>query len=345
MTALGLLLALLAWPFLDTLASLMGAQGPVRASAVTYLRIRFVAAPAVLVTIVAFGALRGLQDMRTPFWIAVTVNVVNVVLDAALIFGVGPVPALGVAGAAWATTAAQIVGAAWAVAAVWRALGPFTRVRARAMLELFVVGRDLVLRTGLLLAFILLATRSATQAGAEPAAANQAVRQVWTLTALLLDAFAATTQTLVGFFLGAGQRALARRAALVGCQWGVAAGLVLTAAMLAATQPIAWLLVPPEARAVFPAAWTVAALAQPLNALSFITDGAHWGTGDFRYLRNGMLAATLAGALLLASVDVGAPGALVAIWTVTVAWTVVRASFGVLRIWPGIGDAPLGGRG
>jgi len=338
---LGVALALVVWPFLDALAGLMGAHGAVRAAAVTYLRIRFVAAPAVLATLVAFGALRGLQDMRTPFRIAVAVNLVNVVLDAALIFGVGPVPALGVAGAAWATSVAQIAGAAWAIAAVWRALGPFTRVRARAMLELFVVGRDLVLRTGLLLAFILLATRAATQAGPEPAAANQAVRQVWTLTALLLDAFAATTQTLVGYFLGGGRRTLARGAARVGCQWGVAAGLVLAASMLAATGPVAWLLVPPTAQAAFPAAWTVAALAQPLNAVSFITDGVHWGTGDFRYLRNVMLLATLAGASLLACIDVTAPGALLTIWVVTVAWTVIRASFGVLRIWPGIGAAPL----
>jgi Na+-driven multidrug efflux pump len=50
---------------------------------------------------VAFGALRGRQDMRTPFRIAVSVNVT---LDALLIFGAGPVPPLGVAGAAWATS-------------------------------------------------------------------------------------------------------------------------------------------------------------------------------------------------------------------------------------------------
>ena len=46
-------------------------------------------------------------------------------------------------------TASQIAGAAWAVAAVRRALGPLGRVRARAMLDLLVVGRDLVLRTAL----------------------------------------------------------------------------------------------------------------------------------------------------------------------------------------------------
>ena len=339
----GTLLALLAWPFLHDLAAFMGAGDAVLADAVTYLRIRLVAAPAVLATIVAFGALRGRQDMRTPFRIAVAVNVVNVVLDALLIFGAGPIPALGVAGAAWATSASQIVGALWAVTAVWRVLGPFARVRLRTLLELLVVGRDLVLRTALLLAFLLLATRAATHAGADAGAAHQAVRQVWTLTALLLDAYAATTQTLVGFFLGAGRVAVARRVAAVGCQWGVATGALLVVAMLAGTRQVEWLLVPAAASDVFTAAWIVAALAQPLNALSFVTDGVHWGTGDFRYLRNAMLAATLAGAVLLALVDVRSPDALLHVWLATAAWITIRAAFGVLRVWPGIGRAPLRG--
>jgi MATE family multidrug resistance protein len=337
----GTLLALLAWPFLDGLAAFMGAGDTVRADAVVYLRIRLFAAPAILATIVAFGALRGRQDMRTPFWIAVSINVANVLLATLLIFGAGPVPALGVAGAGWATTVSQIAGALWAVLAAWRALGPFARVELRAMLDLLVVGRDLVLRTALLLAFLLLATRAATHAGADAGAAHQAVRQVWTLTALLLDAYAATAQTLVGFFLGAGRTAVARRVAAVGCQWGFATGLLLTVAMLAGTKPVAWLLVPVAASGAFPAAWTVAALAQPLNALSFVTDGVHWGTGDFRYLRNAMLAATLAGALLLALVDVASPEALLQVWLVTAAWIAIRAAFGVLRVWPGSARAPL----
>ena len=340
--ASGAALALLCWPFADALAAFMGADGAVRSDAVVYLRIRLLAAPAILATIVAFGALRGRQDMRTPFRIAVSVNVVNVALDALLIFGAGPVPALGVAGAAWATTASQVAGAGWAVAAAWRALGPFVRVRLRTLVALLVVGRDLVLRTALLLAFLLLATRTATHAGPDAGAAHQAVRQVWLLTALLLDAFAATSQTLVGFFLGAGRVAVARRAAAVGCAWGGATGVLLAAAMLAGTGAVAWLLVPAGAAGPFFAAWAVAALAQPLNALSFVTDGVHWGTGDFRYLRNAMLLATAVGALLLALIDVHAPDALLSVWLATAAWIALRAGFGVLRVWPGVGRAPLG---
>ncbi|MEW6269727.1 MAG: MATE family efflux transporter, partial [Thermodesulfobacteriota bacterium] len=204
-----------------------------------------------------------------------------------------------------------------------------------------VVGRDLVVRTGLLLLFLLLATRVATLAGAESGAAHQAIRQVWVLTALVLDAYAATAQTLVGYFLGAHRKALARRVAGVGCRWGVATGALLTVAMLLGREQVAWLLVPPAAQPVFATAWTVAALAQPLNALSFVTDGVHWGTGDFRYLRNAMLLATATGAAALVPIDPHGAGTLLEVWLVTAAWIAIRAAFGVVRVWPGLGASPL----
>jgi len=339
---LGTALAAAAWPVADALVELLGARGALREEAAVYLRIRFLGAPAILVTLVAFGALRGVQDMRTPLRIAVTVNVLNVALDALLIFGAGPVPALGVAGAAWATSASQVAGAVWAVAAVRGLLGPVSGVRLASVVRLFVVGRDLVLRTALLLLFLAAGTRVATLAGADAGAAHQGVRQVWILTALVLDAYAATAQSLVGYFLGAGSVALARRAAAVGCQWALATGVALTVGMLCSTRAFAWLLVPPAAHAAFAGAWLVAALAQPLNALSFVTDGVHWGTGDFRWLRNAMLVATGAGTLALATLDVRAPGALVHVWLVTAAWIAIRAAFGVARVWPGVGRSPLG---
>ena len=52
--------------------------------------------------------------------------------------------------------------------------------------------------------FLVLTIRAATQIGPEAGAVHQAIRQVWVLTALLLDAFALSGQSLVGYFLGRG---------------------------------------------------------------------------------------------------------------------------------------------
>jgi MATE family multidrug resistance protein len=338
---IALAMGLFAWPFLEEVSAFMGARGEVSDAAVAYLEIRLLGGPAMLATMAAMGALRGVQDMRTPLQIAVVVNVLNVALDAVLITGAGPIPGYGVAGAAWATVVSQTAGAVWALLAVRRRLGRPARVDLRDAGRLLVVGRDLFLRTGLLVAFILLTTRSATYIGNESGAAHQAIRQVWLLTALALDAFAATAQSLVGYFLGAARPDLARRVCGVACGWGLAAGVALLLGMLASEGPVAALLVPDSAWSVFTTSWLIAALAQPINALSFVTDGIHWATRDYRYLRNAMFGASALGAAGLLYLDSLGDATLPGVWVVTTVWVGFRAFFGVARVWPGIFDAPL----
>ena len=305
------------------------------------MRVRLFAAPAILLLLTAFGALRGVEDMQTPLWVALGLNAINIGLDALLIEGLWGLPALGVVGAAWASVAAQWIGAVWAVVATLRRLGRpagASPAEARGLLR---IGGDLFLRTGSLTLFLLLTTRVATQAGEASGAAHQAIRQFWTFTALGLDALAITAQSLVAFFLGAAAVRQARRVAAVGAFWGVALGLLLLLGMLLGQGRIAALLVPADALAVFGVPWLLAALAQPLNALAFVTDGIHWGTADFRYLRNGMILATLAAGGLLLLVDPADPDALTWIWAVTAFWIGLRTAWGCLRIWPGVGRAPL----
>jgi MATE family multidrug resistance protein len=339
---IGVAIGVLGWPLLGPLARFMGARGGVEDSAVVYLAIRLLGGPALLVSMAGFGALRGLHDMRTPLRIALATNALNVVLDAILIFGFGPIPAFGVAGAAWATVVSQWIGGVWTVLAVRARLGLPDRLDFRGARALLVVGRDLFLRTALLVTFVLLCTRAATRIGAESGAAHQAIRQVWLLTALVLDAFAATSQSLVGYFLGARRVALARRVAQIACGWGLLTGLTLAAVMLLAEDVVARGLVPPSARPAFALPWLLAAVAQPVNALSFVTDGIHWGTRDYRYLRTAMLTATGLGAAVLLAAEDAARISLAGVWLITGFWITLRAGFGIARLWPGRAVAPLG---
>ncbi|RMH03300.1 MAG: MATE family efflux transporter [Planctomycetota bacterium] len=338
--AAGVVLLAIGWAVAGPAAAAMAATGEVRADAVLYLRIRLLAAPAVLSTLVAFGALRGLEDMQAPLRVAVGLNAWNVVLDRVLIFGIGPVPAFGLAGAAWATVASQWLGAAAALLLLYRRLGPPARAPLRRARRLVRIGGDLFVRTGLLTLFLVLGTREATAIGPEAGAAHHAIRAVWLFAALVLDAFALSSQSLVAFFLGAGDAAAARRVARICCGWSLAAGCGLGLGMLVGRSALAALLVPAAARAAFAAAWLPAALAQPLNALSFATDGLHWGAQDYRWLRNAMVAAFLVGWAGLAAVDRSAEGALAGVWWATSAWILVRSALGLVRIWPGVGASP-----
>lgn len=96
--------------FAPGLVRLMQASGEVVEPAVSYLRIRALAAPAMLVVTAGHGAFRGMHDTRTPLGVTFAANVANAVLDPVLIFGLG----WGIEGAAAATVVAQ-----WGAAAAF----------------------------------------------------------------------------------------------------------------------------------------------------------------------------------------------------------------------------------
>ena len=133
----------------------------------------------------------------------------------------------------------------------------------------------------------------------------------------------------------------AKKIVLLGAKWALGTGIVLGALMWFGRGLVMDALVPATAFAVFIPAWAMSALSQPINAIAFLTDGAHWGTGDYRFLRNAMLAATTIGIIGVQLVDVSAPNALLLLWLAATAWAATRALFGWLRISPGIGKSPF----
>jgi MATE family multidrug resistance protein len=334
--------ALVLWPFITQVTGLLGAADAIQGAADRYMSVRLWGSPAILVTIAGFGALRGIQRMQIPLWIAVGVNVLNIVLDAILIFGFGPLPAFGIEGAAAATAISQWVGAISTWLVVRRVMGARLIWDAERARHLFRVGWDLFLRTGALTLFLLVGTREATRLGAEAGAAHQAIRQFWLFTALFLDAFAIAGQSLVAFFAGNDRLAAARRVARTIMEFCFGFGVFLLVVMWLGEDLIARLLVPESALIAFGSAWWLALLFQPLNALAFGTDGVHWGTGDFAFLRNATIVATAVGIALLYAIGAWVGLSLPLIWAVTGVWIGVRVLFGVGRVWPGSSKAPLG---
>ena len=337
----GVLLIILLIPSSNWLAALLGATGDVQVEAVSYMQIRLYGAPAVLLMLTIFGVLRGLQDMRTPLWIAVGVNLLNVLLDWLLIFGNGPVPAMGVAGSALASTISQWLGALAGVAIVAMKLGLSRSFTFRDVTRLLSVGGDLFVRTGLLTFFLAYTTRAATQLGPDAGAAHQAIRQVYGFTSLTLDAYASTVQSLVGYFIGRGEMDWVRRVVRVGTSWSLWTGLGLGILMWLGRGTVIAFLIPETAIRVFLPSWAVSAISQPVSSLAFLTDGVHWGTGDYRFLRNAMIVVAVVGFGGIWLLDLMNVQSLTWVWIVIGIWVTTRALFGVLRIWPGIGNSPF----
>jgi putative MATE family efflux protein len=88
---------------LNPLFRLLGARGEVLELVKSYMRIWYFGSIAVVVPQVGNNAIRATGDAKTPSLIMLASASMNAVLDPLLIFGLGPFPALGVAGAALAT--------------------------------------------------------------------------------------------------------------------------------------------------------------------------------------------------------------------------------------------------
>jgi putative MATE family efflux protein len=94
------------------LLDLVHASPEVRVEALPYLRIMFAGSAGMLLFFMLGGALRAAGDTRTPLRLGILLTLFHMVLNVALIVGVGPIPALGVRGAALGTSiAGTMIGA------------------------------------------------------------------------------------------------------------------------------------------------------------------------------------------------------------------------------------------
>lgn len=316
-TALGIALA--PW-----LVGLFGAGGEVAELATSYLRIALLGTTPLLLMLAATGVLRGLQDTRTPLVAAVLGNVVNVVLNLLLVYGVGPVPGLGLPGSALGSVLAQVLTAGFLVYVVCRAARasgaaltpdlPGIRTAAHAAVALVV--RTLTLRAALLLTVY----AAAQQGGDVEIATHQLAMTLWTFLAFVLDAIAIAAQAITGHHLGAGDVGATRRVTRRMVQWGLGFG-VLLGLLLAAVSPVLGHLFTTDAevRELLVPVLLVAALAQPIAGVVFVLDGVLIGAGDGTYL-------AWAGLIVLA---VYAPLALLA---TDLVWLWVAFGFGFMTV-------------
>ncbi|MES1924983.1 MATE family efflux transporter [Salinisphaera sp. T31B1] len=89
------------------IVAFLGAAADVLPLASQYLQVSFVGLPFLFAYVIFQSLMRGVGDARTPLIIVTGTVVLNFVLDPLFILGYGPVPAMGVSGAALATVITQ----------------------------------------------------------------------------------------------------------------------------------------------------------------------------------------------------------------------------------------------
>ncbi|MBI9114819.1 MATE family efflux transporter [Sanguibacter suaedae] len=281
---LGLALGATLWLVAPTAVGLMGATGDVATHATTYLRWSAPGLPGMLLVLASTGVLRGLQDTRTPLWVASGGAVANAALSVGLVYGAG----MGIAGSGLGTAIAQVaMGVVLTVVVVRgaRRAGARLRPASGGIWASARSGLPLLVRTVSLRLAILLTVFVATGLGATALAGHQVVNSVWNLAAFALDALAIAAQALVGHRLGSGDVVTTRAVLRRTLQWGVGAGALLGVVIAAGGWWFALLFTSdPDVRVAVAVGMAVAGLLMPVAGWVFVLDGVLIGASDGPYL-------------------------------------------------------------
>lgn len=331
---IGLVVGVGLFALADVVVDVTGAAPSLRSPAADYLRIRAVGLPFLLLSYVGHGAYRGLSDTRAPLAFVVVANVVNAGLDVLLVL----VLDLGLAGAAWATVAAEVIvvalfaGRVRLVAVRLDGHGRPGRDDVRALL---VVGRDLVVRTGALLLSLLAVSVAAARIGPVAAAAHQVVFATWIFVSALLDGVAIAGQALVGTALGRGDPDDARRVAGVLARWALGSGVAVAMVLLPLGLVVPGLLADePQVVALATSVWWLASACHVFSGGAFVLDGVLMGAGDFGWLRSWAVVAAAISIGLVVAVEASG-GGLLALWVAFEVMVAVRVVANVIRVRSG----------
>ena len=213
-------LSLFFWQ-MDFILSIARPDPDVVAECLRYARGRLPGAVFLLGTFVFHSFFRGIGNMKTPMMISIVSNLINVVLDAVLIFGLGPFPALTTFGAGLATSIADLSACAMGMILFLRPIMNElfeTRSEWRFRLPQFLrlvrvgtpIGAQFFLDMGSFSIFMAIMGRL----GTDELAASQIGIQLLSFSFMPANGIAKAATTMVGQYLGAGKKALAER-----CGW------------------------------------------------------------------------------------------------------------------------------
>ena len=226
-----LAMLILQYPIERLAFRLLDTSAEVEQYAVTYFRICIWGAPAVLAQYGFTGWFIGMQNSRYPMYIAIVMNVINIVCSSCFVFLFG----MKVEGVALGTVVAQYSGV---IMAWWLWFYNYKELRGRitfkgslqliAMRRFFAVNRDIFLRTLCLIGVTTFFTSTGARQGDVILAVNTLLMQLFTLFSYIMDGFAYAGEALSGRYVGACNLVQLKRAVKALFCWGVVLSLVFT---------------------------------------------------------------------------------------------------------------------
>ncbi|MDO5632713.1 MAG: MATE family efflux transporter [Paracoccus sp. (in: a-proteobacteria)] len=209
-----LVLALVGWFLAPDVLALLGTDPAITPLARDFLRVTFVALPAILLMTMLMMALRGSGDAITPLIFMALAVVLDVVLNPVFILGLGPAPRMGIGGSAFAMAVANYIALAamllWIYARdlplrlrgeelAW--LRPDMSILALMLRKGLPMGLQMIVVSGSMLAMM----RLINHQGVDTTAAFGATQQIWTYVQMPAMALGAAVSAMAAQNIGAGR--------------------------------------------------------------------------------------------------------------------------------------------
>lgn len=295
-TIIGITMLVLQIPIHRLAMEAISSSREVQQAATTYFFIRIWAAPATLSLYAFNGWFIGMQNSKTPMWIAIVINVGNVIYSYIFSF----IMDMGIGGIALGTVLAQWSGAIMAIVIIrwkyWRFFRNFSFAglyNRREMGRFFKVNTDIFIRTFCLVIVYTYFTIASSKMGDQVLAANTLALQLYTLFSYMMDGFGYAGESLVGKYYGANNLAMKRRTVLAIIKWGFFTAVGVSAIYLIFGANVLLLFNPSEEVLASARQYIGWAIASPiLSFMAFLLDGFLVGMTASSIMRNGMMIST-----------------------------------------------------
>ncbi len=293
----GLVLIMLQYPIQKISFYLLTGSDEVKNLAMQYFYIRIFAAPATLSLYALNGWFTGMQDAKTPMFLAIVVNILNIAFNFFFVYGLD----LKSDGVAWGTLLAQYGGlflGAWFIIKKYplhikNILLPF-KVNIELMKKLFKVNKDIFIRTLVLITVISFFTIKSAAVSDRILAVNTILLQYLLLFSFIMDGFAYAAEALAGKYYGAKNAQLLSKMIRYVFLWGAGMSFVFTILYLFFNDKILLLLTNNSLIIEKAQAYLFWVSLIPLTGFAgFLWDGIYIGTTASKLMRNTMLISAL----------------------------------------------------
>jgi len=302
---------------------------------VEYLNIQLYGFVPVCLAATVTAALRGVGDTKTPMVYNTVANVVNIIMNYALIYGKLGCPAMGVAGASLATIIGQFVAFVIAMTVAFgkkhylyvdlREKFTFNR---QIMKDVTSIGLPSMIEQLIMRAGIIVFLRTVASLGDTMYATHQIVMNIQSMSFMVGQAFGNSSTTLMGQSLGKRRYDMAAVYMHKTRQVGFWVSVVLMVLMAVFSRQLIMLYnSTPEVVEMGAGLMLVVAAMQPIQCGQFIVSGGLRGVGDTRYNAMVVLITTLGVRAILSVIAV-----YVLQWGLWGAWIALFADQGLRSI-------------